>query len=175
MESEPSSPSRASLKRGFEISEIAMVLLLVLSGLGIGISNYSADRGLWYWLLMVPVFGLTSLFVGWEAARRHGQSPGRVIVTQVLHWLGLAGALWLMVLLANTGRIANPDEGLVSLILLALATFLVGVHTDWRFAVVGAVLGGIAVLAVLVEQYLWLGIVPVLLGAGVFLYWRLRR
>ena len=87
----------------------------------------------------------------------------------------MAAALWLMVLLANAGRIANPDEGLVSLILLALATFLAGVHTDWRFAVVGAVLGGIAVLAVLVEQYLWIGLAPVFLGVGVFAYWRIRR
>lgn len=169
----PSNP--ASLKKRLEISEIAMILLLVFSGLGIGVSNYSADRGLWYWLLMVPVFGLTSLFVSWRAARSRGQSPGRVALTQVLHWLGLAAALWLMVLLANAGRIANPDEGLVSLILLALATFLAGVHTDWRFAVVGAVLGGIAVLAVLVEQYLWIGLAPVFLGVGVFAYWRIRR
>jgi len=175
MASDTPAATASSLKRGLEVSEIAMILLLVLSGIGIGVSDYSADKGLWYWLLMVPVFGLTSLFVGWSAARRHGQSPSRVIVTQVLHWIGLAAALWLMFLLAETGRINYADEGLVSLVLLALATFLVGVHTDWRFAVVGVVLGCIAALAGLVEQYLWLGLVPVLLGLGIFVYWRLRR
>ncbi|MFP6565206.1 MAG: hypothetical protein VCC68_12080 [Myxococcota bacterium] len=172
---DPDAAASPSLARRLEATELAMLLLLLLSGLGIGVSDYSADQGLVYWLAMVPVFGTTCLVAGWSTARARGQSAASVIRTQLLHWGGLAGALWLLFLLADAGRINNADLGLVSLVLLALSTFLVGVHGDWRFCLVGIVLAGTAILAGLVEQYLWLGLVPVVTGIGVFAYWRLRR
>ena len=119
---------------------------------------------------------MTCLATGWSAARNQGQSPSRVILSQLFHWMGLAAALWIMFLFsAQTGRLNNADMGLVSLVLLALATFLVGVHGDWRFAIVGVVLGCIAMLVAVVEQYLWLGLIPVFAGLGIYVYWRLRR
>ena len=175
MHQDPNEAPAPSFKKRLEAPELAMLFLLLLSGLGIGVSDYSADRGLDYWLAMVPVFGATCLVAGWSTARARGQSAASVIRTQLLHWGGLAAVLWLLFLLADAGRINNADLGLVSLVLLSLSTFLVGVHGDWRFCLVGVVLGGAAILAGLVEQYLWLGLVPVFAGVGVVGYWRLRR
>ena len=176
MQSDSTTSATSSLKRRIEVSEIAMVFLLLLSAMGIGVTDWQPEWGFNYWLSMAPIFGVTCLATGWSAARSQGQSPSRVIVSQVLHWLGLAAALWIMFLFSmETGRINNADMGLVSLVLLALATFLVGVHVDWRFCIVGVVLGCTALLVAVVEQFLWLGLVPVFIGLGVYGYWRLRR
>jgi hypothetical protein len=54
-----------SPKRHFAIEQIVFILLIILSLAGIYITSFNPDDGYGYWLLMVFVFGLLSLFVAW--------------------------------------------------------------------------------------------------------------
>ena len=94
MQTDPTPSGAPPLKVRIEASEIAMVLLLLLSGVGIAVTDWEPEWGFDYWLWMAPVFGVTCLATGWSAARRQGQSPSRVVFSQILHWLGLAAALY---------------------------------------------------------------------------------
>ncbi len=50
----------------------------------------------------------------------------------MLHWIGLVVAVQLVYLLLHIGRLDNENTGLIILLLLALTTFLAGIHLGWR-------------------------------------------
>jgi hypothetical protein len=96
---------------------------------------------------------------------------------EALHWSGLAVAVYLIYLLQSTGRIPYDAAGPVALVALALTAYLAGVHGNWRFCIVGAILGCAVAAAALVQEYLWLLAVPFLAGgaAGAFFWIRRQR
>ena len=159
-------------KLGWEA--IAFGGLACLSIVGIGIADFSASRGLAYWLMMVPVFAAVSIATGWTRARRRGEAGAVLVWKQVLHWVPLLLALYLIYALEATGRLNREDAGLVSLIAFALTTLLAGVHLDWRLAVLGALLGVTAAAAALVEEFFWVLLIPALIAAAVVIFWRRR-
>jgi len=169
-EPQPERPVPAPAAHGIGPEELGFVALLVLSLAGITIARFSARWGLWYWLVMVPLFAATSLYTGWRGARRRDQAMGSLVLSQVLHWSVLAGAVYLIFLLERTGRLNPEDAGLVALIALAVTTLLAGIHFDWRLAVLGLLLGVGAVCAALVQQYFWILLVPAALAGVAVVY-----
>jgi hypothetical protein len=170
-ESAPPAPDVRGRSRG---GEGLVLTLAALSTVGIGITDFAPSYGFRYWMAMVPVFGLASTYTAWSRARRAGVSGSAVIRKQIFHWLGLALAVQLIFMLQWTGRLNNADAGLVALLALGLTTFLAGVHFDWRLCLVGVLLGGVAALAALVEEYLWMLLIPTVLVVAVLVH-RLRR
>ncbi len=167
-------PSKKGLSKSLRSEEALLVTLIILSTVGIAITNFSPFESYYFWLAMVPVFGLTSLYIGWSKARRRGEGISRIIWVQLLHWAGLLAAIGLIYLLYyKTGRIDNNQLALLTLLSLALATFLAGVHFEWRFMVVGIILGAAVAGAAFVEQVLWMIVIPIvaLVGLGVF-WWK---
>ena len=164
-------PRRA---RKLAIEEIILVVLLTLSAVGIAISEIVPQDALWYWLAMVPVFGGISLFAGWSRAREQGMTAVGVLRSQLLHWVALAVAVCLVFLFEYTGRMSSEDAGLVALLALALTTFLAGVHFDWRYCVVGALLAAAVAAVAVLKGFLWV-IVIAAVAVAAFLVYRARR
>jgi len=152
-------------------SEIALAVLLLLSVAGIGVSDSSPQWGFQYWLCMVPVFAAVGVWASVSRVRRGGGAVGPVVQRQVLHWLAVAGAVYLLHALQVAGRMTNEASGLSVVVTMALATFLAGVHADWRLCIVGTLLGVAVLVIALVERYLWLIIVPVVAVALIFAWW----
>jgi hypothetical protein len=172
----PVAPAAAAPEsaRNIRLEEVILVALFTLSAVGIAISKLAPEDALWYWLAMVPVFGGISLVFGWSRARAQGMTPGVVVRSQLLHWLALAVAVCLVFLLEYTGRMTNADAGLVVLLTLALTTFLAGVHFDWRFCAVGAVLAAAVAAVALLKQFVWVVVIAAVAVAA-FLVYRARR
>ncbi len=165
-----STPAATHRNRAEEIG-FGAVLLLTLGGLAI--ADFSASRGLDYWLMMVPIFAAVSVYTGWKRASGQGQAVGWVMARQLLHWGALALAFYLIFLLERTGRLNREDAGLVAMLTLALTTLLAGVHFDWRLAVLGVLVGVAAACAALVEEFFWVLLIPaVLVGVAVILWQR---
>ena len=171
-----SSHSSSGKKRGLGAVELLIAALIILAGLGAGITDLSSKYGFWYWVAMVPVFGSSCTYAAWSRARARGEVPAGLVQYQILHWLGLLGIVCLIYMLVQTGRMANQDAGLVALLALALATYLSGVHADWRVAVVGFFLGLVVIAVALIEQFMWILLVLVVIAVviGVF-FWRTGR
>ena len=173
-EPDPSPTPAPASSRGPAVQELVLLALLVLSTVGVAISQLSPEKAFRYWIVMVPIFGAVSLFSGWSSARAGGMTAGGVVRRQILHWAALAVAVCLVFLLKATGRMGEADAGTVTLLSLALATFLAGVHFDWRYCVVGALLAAAVAAIAVVSKFLWLiGIVAV--GFAVFLSLRAAR
>jgi len=167
---------RSVLAKRIRIDEALFLTLIALSTIGIGITNFWPVESFWFWAAMVPVFGLTSIFIGWSKARRRGAGVARIIRLQVLHWLGLLAGLFLIYYLLNpTGRIDYNQLALITLLALSLTTFLAGVHFDWRFMVVGIVLGASVAGAAFMEQFIWVIIIPIIAAIGLIVFWWQRK
>lgn len=155
--------------------EVLFVVLVLLSGAGIAVTSFSPARGFHYWLAMVPLFGGVSAFLAYSRARARGESPAGPLRAQLFHWVGLLGAFQLVFLMKTAGQLEYDALGLVALTVLALTTFLAGVHADWRLCLVGALLGGIVVAGAFTQQFVWALVVPALLLLAVLgIGWRLR-
>ena len=172
----PSTPLASSTLRR-HIEEVVLIVLVVLSGIGVAVNDYSPKSALRYWLWMAPTFGVVSTVAAWWRAGRRSESVVTAVQRQLLHWAAVVAAVYLIYLLQSTGRMENEAAGLAALIVIALSSFLAGVHTDWRLMVLGAVLAVTAAGFAILEQIIWIVALPALLimAVAVVLYIRGSR
>lgn len=157
------------------MDQIVFLVLVLLAGVGVAVNDYSASGGFRYWLAMAPVFGLVSVVAAWLGARRASRPVGPLLRVQVLQWLGATGAVCLVYLLQRTGRMQDEAAGLAALIVLAFACFVAGVHSDRRVSLLGIVLGLTVIAFAVLEEVLWLVILPALVLVGVAAFVAVRR
>jgi hypothetical protein len=168
-------PSHA-LRR--HVEELVLILLVLLSGLGVAINDYSPQSAFRYWIWMAPTFGVISVAAAWWRAHRRGEHVWTAIHRQALHWVGVIGAVYLIHLLQTTGRMTNEAAGLAALLTIALASFLAGVHSDWRLMVIGGVLGVTVVGFAILERIIWFVVLPlmgIIIVAALVYVRRMRR
>ena len=171
-----STPQKPSLAKSVRQEEAVLITLIVLATVGIAITNFSPFESFYFWVAMVPVFGLTSLYIGWTKARNRGEGISRILWVQLLHWIGLLAAIGLIYLLySKTGRIDNNQLALLTLLSLALTTFLAGVHFEWRFMVVGVILGAAVGGAAVIEQLIWMIVIPIAVIIVLIIFWWKRQ
>lgn len=147
------------------------MIVLALIGVGLAAAKPLAARN--YWVSLVPVYGVLCVVVAWRRSHAGGE---RLVLRQILHWLGIAGAVALDFYIRGTGIETQVTSGLDALLLLALGCFLAGVHLDWTFLGVGLLLTGTLVVVAKATQYLWLlllfGIVALAIAFAVRRFWR---
>src|SRR5579862_867424 len=170
-----SAPHGHALRR--HIEEGVLILLVVLSALGVAINDYSPKDAFRYWIWMAPTFGSASVIAAWWRAARRGEPVGTAVLRQILHWVGVTGAVYLIYLLQTTGRVANEAAGLAALLTIALGSFLAGVHSDWRLMVIGGVLAITLVGFAILERIIWFVVLPLMgiMIIAVVLYARRMR
>jgi hypothetical protein len=158
------------------VEEFILIVLVALSAIGVAVNDVSPKSAYRYWLWMAPTFGVISVAAAWWRAQRHHESVAQAVQRQLLHWAGVVCAMYLIYLMQSTGRMQNEAAGLTALIVIALSSFLAGVHSDWRLMVLGAVLGVTVVSFAVLEQLIWIVVLPVLLIliVAVVLYMRRR-
>ena len=84
------------LHRFLGIYEIVIIVLIGLSILGIGITDFSPADSYKYWVAMVPIFCGACLILAWSRARGKGAKWTTMVRTQLLHWIGLLVAVRLV-------------------------------------------------------------------------------
>ena len=101
----------------------------------------------------------------------------RLVWTQALHWLAFLAAMNLL-LLSGVASLLSPDAtGLTILTLLALGTFVAGVHIQsWQICILGMIMGlGVPAIAWVERSALLLvlGAIAVVAIGGA-LWWGMR-
>lgn len=143
-------------KKKFQLEEAVLILLLILSLVGVGITDFSPADGFGYWLVMVAVFAVLAILIGWRQSKYHPEDFKIILREQALHWftslLVVGGAF----MVEKSGRIQPEEAGLVIVLILSLATMLDGLRVGWRFSLVGLFLGVSAVIAAYTEHFLWI-------------------
>lgn len=151
----PASP-QFPIHRSWRIGAVIAMIMVVLAMLGVALSTTNATVAPTYWLSLVPVFAALCVFMAWMRTR-HG-APGQpyLVMRQILHWLVIAIAIGLDFTLRRSGEETGIAAGLNALTLLAVGCLLAGVHLEWIFALVGALLIFTLVCVAKAEQYVWL-------------------
>jgi hypothetical protein len=159
------------------IPMIVAVVMLLLALVGVGLTTGDRSIASAYWVSLVPVYGLLCVVTAWLHSGPGKPFTRTVVVHQVLHWLGIGVALWLDFLVRRSGEETGVAAGLNALLVLALGCYLAGVHLEWMFAVVGALLTVTLILVTKADQYLWLMFVigGVTLAAMVGVRWMLHK
>lgn len=160
-------------KRKFHIEEAILILLLILSLVGIGITDYSPADGYGYWIIMVLVFALFAILIAWLQSKHRTSDFKKILREQSLHWatslLVVGGAF----LIQKSGRLAPENAGLVILLILSLSTILDGLRVGWRFSLVGLFMGVSAVIAAYTEHFLWIELLIALVIVAATILWEI--
>lgn len=158
----------------FNLEEAIFVLLVILSLLGIVITDFNQHDGYGYWTIMVVVFGLLAIFVSWLQAKTGDNAFGEIAKEQGLHWLHTLIVVGAASLIIKSGHMSEISASLVILLILGLATMLDGMRIGWQFTLVGFFLVISATIVAYVEKFIFACIgLGVLVVIGTFLwgYW----
>ncbi len=173
----PEEPHQPHLRQlpyvSFWLRELPYVVVLILTLFGVAYASFSRQSMVGYWEFLAPLIGLLCVVIAWPHAPDKA-ARFRLIWTQALHWLAFLVAMNLL-LLSGVASLLSPDAiGLTILTLLALGTFVAGVHVRaWQICVLGMVMAlGIPAIAWIERSALLLLLVVVGLGAiGAALWW----
>lgn len=116
-EEEPPTPTRQHIG----IEETVFILLAMLSLLGIFITDFSPEDGYDYWLFMVLVFSLPSIFVSWLLTKSSESDIGEIFNEQGLPWLHSLIIVLAASLLNKSG------------ICISLAVVVIAITVFWGF------------------------------------------
>lgn len=160
----------------FWLRELPYAAVWVLTIFGVAYTSFAKRPLIAYWEFLAVVIALLCIITGWRHADQ-GRGRLRLILTQALHWLAILGAMNL-VLLPTVQTMLNVDaSGLAILMLLALGTFIAGVHTfDWQVSLLGLVMALCVPAIAWIERsaLLVLLIVVAVLGIALAVWLRLR-
>ena len=149
--------------------------ILMLAGAfgGVAYTAFADTPNPLYWMILAPLFGLLCVAAGWEKAPERGGRM-RLVWTQAAHWAAFLVAMLLLFRPEVQGVMQGRASEIGLLLLLALGTFVAGVHAgSWRIVAVGALLGIAVPLVGLVQQSALLVVASGLLvaaAAAVFLW-----
>jgi hypothetical protein len=159
------------------LKELPYGVVLVLTLIGVAYTSFTKRPTTAYWEFLVPVTGALCIWSGWRSAREK-KEEFRLIWTQVAHWLAFFAAMNLL-LLPSVQAMVNADAtGLAVLLLLALGTFVAGVHIPaWQVCMLGVVMALFVPAIAWIEKaaLIILLAVIVLVGAGTMFWWIGRK
>ena len=167
----PDQPAPEQSGGGLGIRDYVLLALILLAIGGIAIMDFKPEWGFWYWIGMVPVFGLLSIFLEWRS-QMHATAPRPLkLRALVLHWLATVFGIALVFFVEErTASFDRTETGLMALLLLGMSTIFVGIHAEWRLAIVGLLLVATLAAAVAAEQFFWIMLIPVVVAV-----WLMRR
>ncbi|RFB76486.1 hypothetical protein [Methylovirgula sp. 4M-Z18] len=159
--------------------DLPYIAMLSAAVLGVGYVSFVSGPSPLIWEWIVPLFALACIAAGW----RHTFASGHfmLILKQALHWSAVLVAMNLAYLPSVRSVANNATTGLMLMTILALATFLAGLHiAAWQICVVGLLLALAVPGVAWIEQSAVL-ITVVLVGliflafVGASLWWTFRH
>jgi hypothetical protein len=145
-------PSQRFSIRRLALQEWPYLLMLLLVLLGIGYTGFAEAPIRIYWMLLTPVIAAICVATVWPALADR-QERWRAVRTQALHWGAVLIAMELIFLTETTRMMTAEASALSVLTVLALGTFIAGIHLPaWRIALVGLLLAFAVPGIVLLER-----------------------
>src|SRR5580693_574162 len=118
------------------VRKLPYFAVLALTILGVAYTSVSQQPLIGYWVFLAVAIGLVCVTTGWL----HIHDPKarfRMVWTQALHWLAFLIAMNIVLMPDVQIMLTAPATGLTLLMLLALGTFVAGVHVSWHICALG--------------------------------------
>jgi len=148
------------------------ILMLILSFLGLIVTELKQDGAWYYWRCLCVVFAILSIGLHWYLRKTEQVSFLGTIWHEIFHWLGLFLAVIIISIMVEVGMIGRFLSSISVLMLLALTTYLAGIYMEITLVFVGLLLGILALGLSVVSAYLYPIVIPVtaLLGLSLWIY-----
>jgi hypothetical protein len=144
---------------GWARQKAPYLVVLFLAILGVAYTSIAQKPLFGYWEFLGLAVGVACVAIGWRNTqdRRERYATAR---TQFLHWAAFLVAMNIVLWPSVNTFLNGPSTGLALLLLLALGTFVAGVHVSKDIAVLGLA------LAAAVPAIAWFKQVALLLALG---------
>jgi hypothetical protein len=158
----------SAIKQHRKTEETTLLIVLIVSFIGIAVTNLNPVESYRYWLLTTVFYALAGMVISFSRRRRDKtlglENPHRFI-DQLLLWCGVFFAILSLYILVKIGRINYEAAGFVVLLVLGLGVFIDGIGFSWRFSMIGMLMMLAAVIAAYITAYMWLVLGIVILAA----------
>lgn len=158
----PTHPYLARLAVGITIFAVSLVGLILTDVIPTG--------GFGYWRASSIFIALLALALSWYERRQRETIRPITLFHELLHWLGLIAAVFLISYFYHLGIISRFASGLFVLTIFSLATYLAGIFIEPSFFFIGLVLAILTAGAAFFEEYLFAFAIPLMLVAAVGLF-----
>lgn len=155
------------LNRRWKARLVVCILMLFIAFVSLIVMDLHSKSYWFFSRIMAASYAVLSIWLFWYLNRGQHKVSRSTLWHQVLHWLGLLMAVYLISIFVNTGLIGAIQAGLVTLVLLSLTIFLAGVYSNFSFIVIGIMLAIFAGVAAVIEAYLSLIMIPVIIIAAI--------
>jgi hypothetical protein len=161
---QPQQTGRPRSVTGWLTRQLPYLVVLILALIGVAYTSMSGRPLFGYWEFLAIAIGLACIGIGWrkttdKAARR------QLVITQSLHWLAFLIAMSILLLPSVNTFLNGPATGLALMLLLALGTFVAGVHVSSEIAVLGIILAlTVPAMAWLKQSALLLVLIGLVIG-----------
>lgn len=151
----------ASVRRGrypYQPAPGVLLLWAVLIPIGFGLADFAPQWCGWFWLVVSPVGGVASAYIGRRTSMRHGVHDAALGRRHAAHWLTMLAAYALFAATLATGHMDARAAVPIWLLLSALAYTMAGIHLGQSrsFLPSGLVMfAGYAALVWLPLPYVW--------------------
>lgn len=159
----------------WEARLIVGVLMLILSFIGLVITDMHQDMAWDYWRIIVIVNALLSISLNLYLRRDKKIFSPSALGKELLHWGGLVLAMYLVSIFVSMGLQSRFLGSLQLMTLLAFAIFMAGVYVESTFMVVGLLLGFFCLTVAYAAEYLYYIVLPLCILGGVALYFIVKR
>lgn len=141
----------------FWLKELPYLVVLALTILGVAYTSVSHQPLIGYWEFLAIATGLVCITTGW--LHIHDPKPRfRMVWTQALHWLAFLVAMNIVLFPDVQAMLNAPATGLTLLMLLALGTFVAGVHVSWHICALGIAMALFVPAIAWLTEFLVLGL-----------------
>jgi hypothetical protein len=178
---EPGTPAAAPRPRhrvSIWLRELPYSAVLILTLVGVAYASLSRRPIPHYWEFLTPVLALLCIVTGWPHAPDR-RTRVRLIWTQALHWLAFVVTMNLLLWSGAQTLLNSQATGLVILSLLALGTFVAGVHIlAWPICLLGVLMAlSVPAIAFIQRSAVFLALICafVLAGLAAMFWWRRRE
>ncbi len=169
--------ARQTNKKRWRARIIIGIIMLALAFIGLVINDLEHHGDWTYWRVMAPLYAVLSIWLTYYL-RKSDDDPKlslNNIWRQIVHWIVLFVAIFIITLFVNSGLVGRLEGGLVVLVLISMVTFNVGLYFDSTLMLIGFVLGLFSVAAGLIEAYLSIILAPVIIVGVVILFIMMKR
>ena len=153
------------------IEGIVLIIALALALIGLAITDVSPTESHRYWVLMIILFAIASIGLGWSRDEYQGMIFKQLVIRQLIHWGATLATVSGVYFLLNAGRLNYESTGLVIELIIGLSLFLDGRNLGWRFSLLGLLVSISAIIAAFVEEYIWLVLIISLALSVLIFYW----
>ncbi|GEM_PF-823551 len=139
---------------------IIALAMLVLGFVGVIVTDVSKNGAWNYWRFLAVVYGVLSLCLSWHLRRKKWKTTLVTLWHEFAHWAGLIGAIFVSSYFVQAGLVGRFEASIMTLLLLALATFLAGIYIESTLLAIGAILGLFALGIAFIDAYFYNILLP---------------